>query len=45
MSNPVDVVREFCALSSISFEARLPRTDAGKLYKQGLLDKYTAKAC
>lgn len=30
---------------SISFEARLPRTDAGKLYKQGLLDKYTAKAC
>ena len=25
---------------SISFEAQLPRTDAGKLYKQGLIDKY-----
>lgn len=25
---------------SISFENRLPRTDAGKLYKQGLIDKY-----
>lgn len=25
---------------SISFEAQLPRTDAGKLYKQQLIDKY-----
>jgi fatty-acyl-CoA synthase len=27
---------------SISFEEHLPRTDAGKLYKQRLIDKYTA---
>jgi len=27
---------------SISFEAQLPRTDAGKLYKQRLIDKYSA---
>lgn len=27
---------------SISFEERLPRTDAGKLYKQVLIDKYSA---
>jgi long-chain acyl-CoA synthetase len=27
---------------SISHEERLPRTDAGKLYKQGLIDKYSA---
>jgi fatty-acyl-CoA synthase len=26
---------------SISFEAALPRTDTGKLYKQGLIDKYS----
>ncbi|MFI5507587.1 fatty-acid--CoA ligase FadD4 [Mycobacterium sp. NPDC051804] len=26
---------------SISFEANLPRTDAGKLYKQQLIDKYS----
>jgi fatty-acyl-CoA synthase len=26
---------------SISFEAQLPRTDAGKLYKQRLIDKYS----
>ncbi len=26
---------------SISFEAQLPRTDAGKLYKQGLIAKYS----
>ncbi|OCB14397.1 acyl-CoA synthetase [Mycolicibacterium porcinum] len=26
---------------SISFEAELPRTDTGKLYKQGLIDKYS----
>jgi long-chain acyl-CoA synthetase len=26
---------------SISFEAQLPRTDTGKLYKQGLIDKYS----
>jgi fatty-acyl-CoA synthase len=26
---------------SISFEAQLPRTDAGKLYKQELVDKYS----
>lgn len=26
---------------SISFEAQLPRTDAGKLYKQGLIEKYS----
>ena len=25
---------------SISFEAQLPRTDAGKLYKQRLIEKY-----
>jgi long-chain acyl-CoA synthetase len=25
---------------SIAFEERLPRTDAGKLYKQGLIDRY-----
>jgi fatty-acyl-CoA synthase len=27
---------------SISFEANLPRTDAGKLYKRQLIDKYTS---
>jgi long-chain acyl-CoA synthetase len=27
---------------SISFEATLPRTDTGKLYKQSLIDKYSA---
>ena len=27
---------------AISFEANLPRTDAGKLYKQQLIDKYTS---
>ncbi len=27
---------------SISFEAQLPRSDAGKLYKQPLIEKYTA---
>ncbi|MDT5337713.1 MAG: long-chain acyl-CoA synthetase [Mycobacterium sp.] len=27
---------------SISFEAQLPRTDTGKLYKQELIDKYSA---
>ncbi|WP_458318654.1 fatty-acid--CoA ligase FadD4 [Mycolicibacterium brisbanense] len=26
---------------SISFEAQLPRTDTGKLYKQGLIEKYS----
>ncbi|MCP9272366.1 fatty-acid--CoA ligase FadD4 [Mycolicibacterium arenosum] len=26
---------------SISFEAELPRTDTGKLYKQGLIEKYS----
>ena len=26
---------------SISFEAQLPRTDTGKLYKQSLIDKYS----
>ncbi|MEN3221080.1 fatty-acid--CoA ligase FadD4 [Mycolicibacterium porcinum] len=26
---------------SISFETELPRTDTGKLYKQGLIDKYS----
>ena len=30
---------------SISFEERLPRTDAGKLSKQGLIDKYTVGIC
>jgi acyl-coenzyme A synthetase/AMP-(fatty) acid ligase len=29
---------------SISFEKRLPRTDAGKLYKQVLIDRYAADA-
>ncbi|WP_319447535.1 MULTISPECIES: fatty-acid--CoA ligase FadD4 [unclassified Mycobacterium] len=27
---------------TISFEAQLPRTDTGKLYKQSLIDKYSA---
>jgi len=27
---------------SISFEAKLPRTDTGKLYKQNLIDKYSS---
>jgi fatty-acyl-CoA synthase len=27
---------------SISFEAELPRTDTGKLYKQSLIEKYSA---
>ena len=27
---------------SISFEAQLPRTDTGKLYKQSLIDKYSS---
>jgi fatty-acyl-CoA synthase len=27
---------------SISFERQLPRTDAGKLFKQRLIDEYTA---
>ena len=26
---------------SISFEAQLPRTDTGKLYKQELIEKYS----
>ena len=26
---------------TISFEAELPRTDTGKLYKQGLINKYS----
>jgi fatty-acyl-CoA synthase len=26
---------------SISFEAELPRTDTGKLYKQSLIEKYS----
>jgi long-chain acyl-CoA synthetase len=30
---------------SISFEARLPRTDAGKLNKQGLIEKYRLGDC
>ena len=29
---------------SISFEERLPRTDAGKLYKQVLIDRYAVEA-
>ncbi|MGH3556077.1 MAG: fatty-acid--CoA ligase FadD4 [Mycobacterium sp.] len=29
---------------SISFEERLPRADTGKLYKQQLIDKYSAQA-
>ena len=29
---------------SISFEATLPRTDTGKLYKQSLIEKYSAAA-
>ena len=29
---------------SISFETQLPRTDTGKLYKQGLIDKYARSA-
>jgi fatty-acyl-CoA synthase len=28
---------------SISFEAQLPRTDTGKLYKQGLIEKYSVR--
>jgi fatty-acyl-CoA synthase len=28
---------------SISFETQLPRTDAGKLYKQQLIEKYATK--
>jgi fatty-acyl-CoA synthase len=27
---------------SISFEEQLPRTDTGKLYKQSLIEKYSA---
>jgi fatty-acyl-CoA synthase len=27
---------------SIAFEAQLPRTDTGKLYKNGLIEKYSA---
>jgi long-chain acyl-CoA synthetase len=27
---------------SISFEQQLPRTDTGKLYKQSLIEKYSA---
>ena len=34
--------RHRAAPRSISFEERLPRTDAGKLYKQVLIDKYSA---
>jgi long-chain acyl-CoA synthetase len=26
---------------SIAFEAQLPRTDTGKLYKNGLIEKYS----
>lgn len=29
---------------SISFESQLPRTDAGKLYQQQLIDKYAAES-
>jgi fatty-acyl-CoA synthase len=28
---------------SISFEAQLPRADTGKLYKQGLIEKYSVR--
>lgn len=28
---------------SISFEAQLPRTDTGKLYKQVLIDRYSVR--
>jgi hypothetical protein len=40
---PFDAVRCFdVVLPSISFEPALPRTDAGKLYEQELVKKYSA---
>ena len=38
-----DRIAHYKCPRSISFEAQLPRTDAGKLYKQRLIDKYGAK--
>jgi long-chain acyl-CoA synthetase len=37
-----DRLAHFKCPRSISFEAQLPRTDTGKLYKQSLIDKYSA---
>jgi fatty-acyl-CoA synthase len=36
-----DRLAHFKCPRTISFEAQLPRTDAGKLYKQGLVAKYS----
>ena len=38
-----DRIAHYKCPRSISFEAQLPRTDAGKLYKQRLIDKYGAR--
>ncbi len=41
MSWVQDRLAKYKCPRSISFEERLPRTDAGKLYKQELIDKYS----
>lgn len=37
-----DRLSHFKCPKSIAFEAKLPRTDTGKLYKDGLIEKYSA---
>jgi len=44
MSWVQDRLAKYKCPRSISFEERLPRTDAGKLYKQVLVDRYAADA-
>ena len=36
-----DRLAHFKCPRSIAFEAQLPRTDTGKLYKNGLIEKYS----
>ena len=39
-----DRLAHFKCPRTISFEAQLPRTDTGKLYKQSLIEKYGSPA-
>ena len=36
-----DHLSHFKCPRSVAFEAQLPRTDTGKLYKNGLIEKYS----
>ncbi|EUA91671.1 bile acid-coenzyme A ligase domain protein [Mycobacterium ulcerans str. Harvey] len=36
-----DRLSHFKCPRSVAFEAQLPRTDTGKLYKNGLIEKYS----